>query len=685
MTLSNQLKHESSPYLLQHKDNPVQWQAWSDEAFELAKTLDKPIFLSIGYATCHWCHVMEHESFEDTDVAKLMNDAFINIKVDREERPDIDHLYMTVCQLLTGAGGWPLTVIMTPDKRPFFAGTYFPKNSYPNRPGMLELIPALDEAWKTDRNKLLTSTQQIMAHLIQQNQPATPAALDPDIGSKAFKALTSTFDPKHGGFSAAPKFPTPHQLLFLLRYYQRTQTIEALNMATLTLDKLMQGGIYDHVGFGFHRYSTDETWQVPHFEKMLYDQAQLLQAYSLAYQLTQNPAYARVIDDIITYLNRDLRSDTGAYFCAEDADSEGEEGTFYVWSYTELLTHISEADRTFLCDVYDLNDEGNFHDEATQQKTGTNIFHQSASTSNLAKRLNLSEAELHKKRRDILARLQTVRSKRVRPGLDDKILSDWNGLAIAGLADAYQATGKNSYLEAAKNSASMIQTYLQPTPTTLLHRYRNGNAGIQATALDYHYFIYGLLRLYAVTHNPDYLQHAYGLQQHADSLFWDNKNPGYFLSTDNELLIKQQDSYDGALPAANAVAYHNLRFLSVALHNPTYHTRAQHLIEHKAADLNQYPKGYTFWLQSLELHLLGLPVLVCTHTLTAQQRTQLKAFPYILIQECNKHSFFTQVEGFKPFVSLNQCPTFYFCHNFMCEAATTDFTAVLASIKNVTD
>ncbi|MAQ63721.1 MAG: thioredoxin domain-containing protein [Actinobacteria bacterium] len=677
----NQLNSELSPYLLQHKDNPVAWQPWAEDAFKQAKEHDKPIFLSIGYATCHWCHVMEHESFEDPDVANLMNEAFINIKVDREERPDIDHLYMSVCQLLTGSGGWPLTIIMTPDKRPFFAGTYFPKQSLPNRPGMLELIPAISDAWKNQRDDILVSTQKIMAGLVEHNQLSAPEQVAHDLSKQTFTSFESAFDNTYGGFGNAPKFPMPHHLLFLLRYHQRSNNKDALSMATTTLDAMQEGGLYDQIGFGFHRYSTDANWHTPHFEKMLYDQAQLLTAYSLAYDITQNTTYKNTIDNVVTYLTRDLQGDNAGFFSAEDADSEGEEGTFYVWSYDEVKQILEKNNFDLISKIYQLSPNGNYTDEATRKPTGKNIFHQSPDKASIIDELGLSNKEADSIVTASLIQLHEKRSKRIRPGLDDKILTDWNGLIIAGLAQAGRATNTPTYVKLAEDCADFIYHSMIDKTGKLHHRYRDGSVGIIATAFDYHYFIYGLIHLYQVTFHDHYLEKANTLLQQANSLFWDSSNNTYLISQDDDLLLRQHDSYDGALPAVNSVAYFNLLHLSTYLHQPALFKQAQNLISQFAASINQYPMGYTFWIQAHELLSTGFPILVTTHALTDQQHADLQKFPYLVIQNLADSPYLSNQKQLASFVAIDDTPTFYFCHDFMCKKPTTSFNDVIQYLQ----
>ena len=443
-TYVNRLAESSSPYLLQHKNNPVDWYPWGNEAFKKAAELDIPIFLSIGYSTCHWCHVMAHESFEDEQVAQLLNENFISIKVDREELPEIDHVYMSVCQAMTGRGGWPLTIIMTPDKEPFFAGTYFPKNGSFGRPGMMELLPSIADAWKNKRAELVQSAEKINEYLVKSNTKELGTPLSKAILKETYSQFVNRYDKNHGGFGTQPKFPSPHNLVYLLRYHHMTDDKTALKMVEKTLQEMRLGGIFDHVGYGFHRYSTDKEWLVPHFEKMLYDQAMLVMAYTEAFQITGKPEYKKTAEEILTYVQRDMTDAKGGFYSAEDADSEGEEGLFYIWSIQELQSIIGEKDTQFIQNIFNLTLEGNFKDEASGQSTGKNIFHLKTSISNSKDLKQFSQ---------IREKIFHVREKRIHPLKDDKILTDWNGLMIAAMAKAGVAFQDNVLIESAEKSA----------------------------------------------------------------------------------------------------------------------------------------------------------------------------------------------------------------------------------------
>lgn len=440
----NRLVFEKSPYLLQHAANPVNWFPWGESAFTTAKEEDKPIFLSIGYSTCHWCHVMEGESFEDPQVAALLNETFVPIKVDREERPDIDQVYMAVCQAVTGTGGWPLTVILTPDKQPFFTGTYFPKQSRFGRTGLMELIPKINELWENKRDELLESADQIVGFLQQNTSSALGSELEEILLDTAYLQLSDRFDKDQGGFGSAPKFPSAHNLTYLLRYWHHTGEKSALEMVEVTLQKMRLGGIFDQVGFGFHRYSTDSAWLLPHFEKMLYDQAMLVMAYTEAFQATGKGEYAQTAREIIDYVLRDLTSPDGGFYSAEDADSEGEEGLFYLWTPEEFREFLDEEGSELFINLFNLEEGGNFFDEATKSKIGRNILYLKEPLVELSKKINLPEDELSRLWEEVRGMLFGIREKRIHPLKDDKILTDWNGLMIAALAKAASALGEHS-------------------------------------------------------------------------------------------------------------------------------------------------------------------------------------------------------------------------------------------------
>jgi len=574
---ANRLLSEKSPYLLQHAHNPVHWYPWSEEAFQAAAREDKPIFLSVGYSTCHWCHAMAHESFEDQDVADLMNQTFICIKVDREERPDIDQMYMSVAQAMTGRGGWPLTIIMTPEKKPFFAATYIPKTGSRGQAGLMEIIPRIKELWDKNRDELLGSADKILDYLQTQSQTSaqTEAAnLDAAFLARGYDALASIYDPQNGGFGTAPKFPSPHNLFFLLRYWHRTGDEQTLQMVEETLQAMRMGGIYDHVGFGFHRYSTDAQWLVPHFEKMLYDQALMVIAYTECFQATGKEEYATVACEILDYVLRDMTAPRGGFFSAEDADSEGEEGKFYLWTAEELKETLDKVEFKLLIRLFDVYESGNF-------EKGGNILRLRSSIKDGAAVLKISEQDLNERLELIRSKLFLAREKRVHPFKDDKILTDWNGLMIAALAKASQALPEAKgaeYEKAAIKAADFIQKEMQTADGRLLHRYL-GEAGIAANLDDYAFLIWGLLDLYETVFDAKYLKAALQLNQIMMQHFWDKDQGGLFFSADDAdgLLLRRKEYYDGAIPSGNSIAMHNLLRLM--------HLTGQTELEERAWDL----------------------------------------------------------------------------------------------------
>ena len=560
----NRLIKEKSPYLLQHAYNPVDWYPWGEEAFEKARKENKPVFLSIGYSTCHWCHMMAHESFEDEEVAGLMNEAFVSIKVDREERPDIDNIYMTVCQIILGRGGWPLNIIMTPGKKPFFAGTYIPKNTRFNQIGMLELVPRIKEIWEQQHEEVLDSAEKITSTIQEMIKESSGEGLGEEVIEEVYEELLSSFDTEYGGFSGAPKFPTPHKISFLLRYWRRSRNPEALHMAEYTLDKMRRGGIYDHLGSGFHRYSTDSMWLLPHFEKMLYDQALTAIAYTEAYQVTGKDLYKETAEGILDYVLRDLTSPEGGFYCGEDADVEREEGKYYLWTLEEIRSILDPEDSELIIKMFNLREEGNFEEEIRGRETGTNLFYMARSPGSLAAKMKIPVEEVEKKVKAAREKLLKARYERKRPSLDDKILTDWNGLMIAAFAKGYQVFGEQRYLKAAEKAADFILMALYSPGDGLLHRYRDGVAGISGTSDDYAFLIHGLLELYEAGFKMRYLKAAVSLNSELLECFWDPVNGGlYFTANDSEALIfRKKEFMDSAIPTGNLIRNADLLLLS---------------------------------------------------------------------------------------------------------------------------
>ncbi len=590
----NRLANEKSPYLLQHAHNPVDWYPWGEEAFQRAKEEDRPIFLSIGYSSCHWCHVMERECFEDEEVASLMNRSFINIKVDREERPDIDDLYMRACQMMTGGGGWPLTIIMGPDRRPFYAATFIPKSGRGGTMGLMDLIPTVIKVWQDRRGEVEKVAEQVTASLKGRAEMRTASHGDQDLARDAYQELVSTYEERFGGFEVSPKFPTPHKLMLLLRYGVRRKDQKALDMALWTLRNMSLGGMYDHVGHGFHRYSTDRRWFVPHFEKMLYDQALLVMAYAEAYQLTKDDWFKKVACDTIEYVLRDLTSSEGGFHSSEDADSEGEEGKFYTFTYAEVVKAIGEDGPEPFLEACDIREAGNYKEEASGRYLGKNILHMSNDLETLAMRRDLPRSELS----DILAlgfqALYRLRERRVRPALDDKVLLDWNGLMIAALAKAYRTFGDEGHLVAAMRAADMIETRMSDPFDGLHHTYRKGASAVRAFLSDLASYAWGLLELYMASHEMRYLKRARQIADEMCSQFASPAGDFYLALENEELLMRGKEHYDGAVPAGNSIAIYVLAMLYQITEDEGYRQRANEALKASMPHALRVPSAHAF-------------------------------------------------------------------------------------------
>ncbi len=599
----NRLAKEKSPYLLQHAENPVDWFPWSEEAFQKAKNEDKPIFLSIGYSTCHWCHVMEKESFEDEVIAKMMNETFISIKVDREERPDIDGIYMTVCQILTEGGGWPLTIVMTPDKKPFFAGTYFPKETRFGRSGLNEIIPQIKKIWRTRRDEINKSADEI-TNSLGPIISADEGSLTEEVFDKAFEDLKNKFDREYGGFGTAPKFPMPHNLLFLMRYWKKNNEPFALEMVEKTLAGMRNGGIYDHIGYGFSRYSTDKFWLVPHFEKMLYDQAQLAIAYTEAYQITKKKVYKTTALEILEYVMRDMTSPEGGFYSAEDADSEGEEGKFYLWTENEIKEILLE-DAEIVIEYFGIKKEGNWSDQQFGGSNSSNILHIKNTISELSLKFSKKENEIIKIIDNAKAKLFEAREKRVHPYKDDKILTDWNGLMISAFAKAFQVFHDDVFKKTAITAADFILDNLSQVDGRLLHRFRDNEAGIHANIDDYAFFIQGLLDLYEASFEIRFLEKAILLNEIVIKYYWNRKSGGfYFTPSDGEkLLVRQLEIYDGAVPSGNSVAFLNLLRIGRFTGHTELENKAEKLIKVFADSVKRNAFAFTQFLAGLDFAL----------------------------------------------------------------------------------
>ena len=610
---ANRLAGEKSPYLLQHAHNPVDWYPWGDEAFSTARTLDRPVFLSIGYSTCHWCHVMERESFEDGDVASLLNEHFVCVKVDREERPDIDGVYMDAAVLMTGRGGWPLTILMTPEGTPFYAATYLPKEGRLGMPGLIELLPRVAELWRERRRELLATADRVKEAL-ETAAGETSSETDAETLrlrtiESAERELAARFDGRHAGFGRAPKFPSPHNLIFLLRRWRRTGDEALLRMVEATLDAMRNGGIYDQIGFGFHRYSTDESWLVPHFEKMLYDQALLALAYTEAAAATRTPRYEETAREVIEYVLRDMTSPSGAFYSAEDADSEGAEGRFYVWSTEELRAALDPEDAELATALFGATEEGNARRELADAADGTgpnapgpNVLHMPEPLNETAEKLGLAERELRHRLASIKEKLRKVRERRVRPGRDEKILTDWNSLMISALSSAAWSFDERRYAHAAERAADFILGTMRDDEGRLLHSHCGGESAVRANADDYAFLVAALLDLYQATFEAGRLSQAVRLNDEFIEGFQDNRHGAFFFTARyaEPLLIRKKNVHDGAIPSANSIALQNLRRLHAITGDPRLEDMAWRLASALLPEASPAPSAYTMLLSSVD-------------------------------------------------------------------------------------
>ncbi|HLQ66372.1 MAG TPA: thioredoxin domain-containing protein [Candidatus Limnocylindrales bacterium] len=690
----NRLAREKSPYLLQHAKNPVDWYPWGNEAFEKARAEDRPIFLSIGYATCHWCHVMERESFESAEIAQILNSRYVPIKVDREERPDLDHVYMTVCQALTGSGGWPLTVILTPDARPFLAGTYFPPETRFGRPGLKEVLYQVLSAWEGQRERVESVAGQIV-EAVRGEFAGTPGER-PDVSllTRGFEHLQQRFDEEYGGFGTAPKFPTPHQLTFLLRYWKRTGDGRALDLVERTLRWIRRGGIYDQIGFGAHRYSTDREWLVPHFEKMLYDRPLLMMAYAEAHQATGDALYASVAREIATCVARDLTSPEGAFYSAEDADSEGEEGKFYVWSLAEIREALGAEEAALFAHAYGAEEKGNWIDPAAGgHLTGTNILHLTEDPLALARETGLLPAELARRLEADRVKLLEIRSRRVRPLRDDKVLTAWNGLMIAALAKASVALEDPGLAEAAVRAAAFLETHLLRADGRLLARWREGEAAHPAYLDDYAFLAWGSIELYEATFDPRHLERALALVVDMERLFWDETDGGFFFTgSDAEpLLARTKEIYDGAIPSGNSVAVLVLLRLARMTGRSELERRAEETVLAFGGSVARLPGAHTQLLSALdfafgpthEVVVAGAAGAPETRALLRAARGRFAPRAVFLLtepgaagEELAKLAPFTAAQG-----PVGGRPAAYVCENFACSAPITDPSALASTLE----
>ena len=658
--MANRLSREKSPYLLQHKDNPVDWYPWCQEAFQKAEDEDKPIFLSIGYSTCHWCHVMAHESFEDEKTAELL-ESFVCIKVDWEERPDIDAVYMSVCQALTGSGGWPLTIFMTPDQKPFFAGTYFPKTARYGQPGLHDLLRQIIRLWNTDREKLLEAGDQITA-MLQQPRTASDGMPSREILRKGYDQLRRSFDPQWGGFGQAPKFPTPHNLLFLMDYCAAESEPAALRMAERTLQAMAAGGIFDHIGSGFSRYSTDEKWLVPHFEKMLYDNALLLLAYLEAFQLTQDARYADTARRTADYILRELTAPQGGFYCGQDADSDGVEGKYYLFTPDEVTATLGEKDSVEFCQEYDITAAGNFEGKSIPNRIGKQGPGRHADDPRLIKLLDYrkSRAKLH---------------------LDSKILLAWNGWTIMALAAAGSTLSERRYLDAAVKAQVFIEASMTDVNGRLFLRYCDGEAAHAGQLDDYAVYALALTELYGRTFDVKYLESAVRYARQMIELFEDRDKGGYYMTAhDAEALIaRPKENYDGAIPSGNSVAAMVLERLAGLTGEPLFREAADRQMAFLAGQITDYPAGHCYGLLAMARALSPHRELLCTgdyvpEAVTDYIRTHPAHELSILYKSAENADALAAIAPFTAAYLVSQQPVFYLCENGACRQPETDFS-----------
>lgn len=677
----NKLISESSPYLLQHAHNPVHWYPWGDEAFAKAKSENKPILLSIGYSTCHWCHVMEHESFEDVEIANMMNQHYVAIKVDREQRPDIDSIYMSVVQGITGRGGWPMTVWLTPEREPYYGGTYFPPRdgARPGHPGFLELLQKLAELYRDHPKEILERakqiTEQISKHIEHEQNGNLPST---EVFQVAYQQLAQNYDARYGGFGFAPKFPRPSTLQFLLRYFARTNESKALEMVQGTLLGMLQGGIYDQIGGGFARYSVDAYWLVPHFEKMLYDQSQIVLTLLDTYQISKHAEFGRVANETLQYVQKEMTNPEGGFYSATDADSEGEEGKFFVWSIDEIAKNVGEDLAELFCEYYGVTAHGNFESH--------NILHIKETIESFAKKKNLNAEKLKKDFDVARQKLYDVRSKRIPPLTDDKTITAWNGLMIAAFARASIVFGDEGYLRSAIHASDYI--LLKLVKDGELHRsIRKERVTAKAFLDDYACFIFGLLELFQATGDTKWFMEAKKLQDQMIQKFWDSASGGFYSTSTKEFFAREKPFYDGAEPSGNSIAAENLLRFATLLKDDDYKTYARKIFESFGTIIDQNPTYLPQMLVSLDYYHSNVKELVLVDAGDEKFEDLLHVvrdqyLPHRVILNLRKGQ-----PGLEPFPSLAEkvgvkVSTAYVCEGFVCQAPATDPKMFQKQIKS---
>jgi hypothetical protein len=675
---TNRLVHETSPYLLQHAHNPVDWYPWGEGAFARAKAENKPVLLSVGYSACHWCHVMEHESFENEEIAALMNDLFVNIKVDREERPDIDEIYMNAVQMLTGRGGWPMTVFLTPEGKPFYGGTYFPPEDRHSLPGFPKVLLAVARAYRERPQDVERATSQILGNLEKmKHRQETAQPLRIEALENAAASLAQHVDHTNGGIGGAPKFPNSMVFALFLRRYRATGNELYLQMTTLTLRKMAEGGVYDHLGGGFHRYAVDERWLVPHFEKMLYDNALLARLYLEAYQVTAEPLFRERVEAILAYVERDMFRPGGGFYSTQDADSEGREGKFFVWSREEVMSLLGDEVGEIFCRYYDVTDVGNFEHY--------NILHPTLTVSQLAKLFRRDEESVSHLLHETQQTLFAARERRVKPGRDDKILTSWNGLMLSAFVEAYKVLGNSRYLEIARQTTDFLLTCLY-RDGRLLRSYKDGQAKFNAYLDDYAFLAAAFIDLYEATFEKVYLQRAVEFMETLLVRFWDEKEGGFFFTSDDHevLITRSKPAFDGSIPSGNSAALLNLLRLSYLTENRNYLTKAEQILRLYYDAMTQNPFGFSNMLCALDFYLnrpkeivlLGKKNAAETREMLSRIHTLFIPNKTIRCLDSLDHSEPPMPSILEGRTQIEGKLTAYVCHNFTCSLPVTDWGAL---------
>ena len=669
----NKLGNESSPYLLQHAKNPVHWHAWNEESLGRAKKENKPIFLSVGYSSCHWCHVMAHESFEDDEIAKIMNENFVNIKVDREERPDLDDIYQKVCQMSTGQGGWPLSVFLTPDQRPFYVGTYFPAIDSYGRPGFGSLCRQLAQSWKEKPKDIEKAADNFLQNLDKLQQFPTPSKIDKSILDEAAINLLQIADVTYGGFGQAPKFPNASNLSFMFRYSKLSGISKFEKFALLTLKKMAKGGIFDQIGGGFHRYSTDARWLVPHFEKMLYDNALLPIVYSEAYQITKDSFFRDVVNKTLDYVIREMTSSNGTFFSAQDADTNGEEGQTFVWKKQEIEKILGE-DSDIFCIYYDVTDGGNFE--------GNTILANNISASSLGFKFNKSESEIQSIILKCSDTLLEVRNKREQPGKDDKVITSWNGLMISAFLTGYRITDNTKYLDVAKKSIDFFVNNFEKDH--ILHRtFKNDESKLNGYLDDYAYMANASIDMFESTSDPKYLQFATNLANHLITHFWDDSTHGFFFTSDNheKLIIRPKNNYDLSMPSGNSVAAHVLLRLHHIMQNKQFLEITTKIIEAHATAAAENPFAFGYLLNVLYLyHQKPTEITIIndknSELISALQKKFLPESIMIIIRDSDNLNSLSKYTFFSGKEFQDDKTSVFVCKNFSCSLPLSDLSEI---------